>query len=97
MPQDQHQQAAFIDEPNLLGTLQSWEQHLAELRKLSDNFALKQEMIKHAEAVIARKQWDRPFSPAAALAMGRALILRPEARGPAAGEGRQGTARQNQR
>jgi hypothetical protein len=27
------------------------------------------------EAVIARKQWDRPFSPAAALAMGRALIL----------------------
>ena len=45
-----------------MGTLQSWEQHLAELRKLSDNFALKQEMINHAEAVIARKQWDRPIS-----------------------------------
>ena len=75
MSQNQYEHVALIDEPNLLGTVQTWEQHLAELRKLSDNFALKQEMIKHAEAVIARKQQDRPFRPVAALAMGRALIL----------------------
>jgi hypothetical protein len=61
--------------PQHFDTLEAWEQHLTSLRALADNTTLKSEMIEYAEDVIARKQQGKPFSPAAALAMGRAAIL----------------------
>jgi hypothetical protein len=72
MLQDQHQQTALIDQPSPFDTLQTWEQHLAELRKFPDNVALKQEMISQAEEVLMWKRQGRPVSSAAALVTGLA-------------------------
>jgi hypothetical protein len=71
-PQDQPQLTALIDPPSPFDTLQTWEQHLAELRKFPDNVTLKQELISQAEEVLAWKRRGRPVSSAAALATGLA-------------------------
>jgi hypothetical protein len=47
---------ALIDSPSPFDTLETWEQHLAMLRRMPDNTALKPEMISDAEQVIARKK-----------------------------------------
>jgi hypothetical protein len=71
-PQDQPQLTALIDPPSPFATLETWEQHLDELRRMPENTAMRRQLIALAEKEIASKRRGTPVSPAAALATGLA-------------------------
>ena len=48
--------SALVDQPSPFDTLATWEQHLAELRRMPENFDQRRELILMAEREIARKK-----------------------------------------
>ena len=48
----------LIDEPSPFATLATWEHHLSALKRLPDDTTLKQDMIAHAEQMVAALKND---------------------------------------
>jgi hypothetical protein len=72
---EEHHSAVMIDGPSPFDTLHVWEHHLTELRGLPESTLLRDQMIAHAERMIAEKQRDRPFPTARKLVMGRTMLM----------------------
>ena len=49
----------LVDPPSRFATLDTWERHLAELKKLPADAVLKPQMIKTAQEAIERKRTAR--------------------------------------
>ena len=50
------ERTVLIDEPSRFDTRETWERHLAELKAMPEDVALRAEMIDTAERVLAQKQ-----------------------------------------